>query len=186
MKGRPPKPAALRALDGGASHRAKRDDRCELTLPAGCPEPPAHMSPGAKHEWFRVISYLQQVKGLLSPGDAAAVGIYASYYDQWQQAEERHPALEQRVEELEDTLDNRKLTKRDREALERTLGRVRNRYNLNLGQRNKARREMRAYLTELGLTPAARARIRVPTGQGELSLGDSDPFAAARATLSNG
>lgn len=180
MKGRIAKPSALKALQGHAGHRTT-DGRVELTMPEGTPEPPAHLSPGASQEWFRTVRWLMQVRGLLSPTDHAAIGIYCSYYDQWQQAEQDLPRLKQRLEELEDRLDNRKLTKKKRTDLEKQAGRCRNTCNTTLGERNKARREMRSYLSELGLTPAARARIRVPSGQGELPLGDQPETPFQRA-----
>lgn len=180
MRGRPSKPTALKALQGQAGHRAP-DGRVEPTMPAGTPEPPAHLSPGAAQEWFRTVRWLMQVRGLLSPTDHAALGIYCSYYDQWQQAERELPRLKQRLEELEDQLENRKLTKPRRASLEKSAGRCRNTFNTALGERNKARREMRSYLSELGLTPAARARIRVPDGQQELPLGHQPETAFQRA-----
>lgn len=191
MRGRPPKPSALRALDGGASHR-RDDGRQEPAMPAGSPEPPAHLAPEAKQEFFRLVRWLDQVRGLLGPADHAALGIYCSYYEQWQSAERDLPRLRQRLEEAEDRLHHRKATKAQRAALEKAAGRARNAYNLALGERNKARREMRAYLGELGLTPAARSRIRVDTGQTQLPLGTTpppnpaDPFAAQRAALERG
>jgi len=181
MKGRPPKPAALRAIDGGASRR--RDDGMqELDLPAGTPEPPAFLSAGAKQEFFRIVKFLCQRPGLLSPVDCAGLGTYCSYYDQWQQAERDLPRLRQRTEELEDALAT-KLSARERRATEKAYGRALNALNKALGERNKARREIRAYLGEFGLTPGARARIRVPNGQQELPLGESDPLASARSSL---
>lgn len=183
-RGRHSKPSALKLLQGNPGHR-RDDGLAELALPPGTPEPPAHLAGGARQEWFRIVAYLQQVKGLLSPGDAAAIGIYCSYYEQWQTAEQELPALRSRLEELEDRLDNRKLPKRERTDLEKRAGRTRNAYNIALGERNKGRKEMRAYLSELGLTPAARARIRVPTGQQELPLGGMapDPLTTAHRQL---
>lgn len=184
MRGRKPKPDALKALSGGSSHRPD-DGRRQLDMPEGTPEPPAHLSPGASQEWFRTVRWLMQVHGLLSPTDHAAIGIYCSYYDQWQRAEEQLPQLLARLDELDDSLERRMGT-RQRDDLQRRRGRALARYNSALGERNKARREMRAYLSELGLTPAARTRIRVDNGQLKLpGLGatDEDELARARRQL---
>ena len=179
-RGRPPKPAALRALQGGAGHR-KPDGRRELSLPTGTPDPPRNLSPGAKQEWFRIVGYLQPVAGLLSPIDATALGVYCSYYDQWQQAELDLPRHRLRLAEIEDQLGTR-CTGKQRAALEKSCGRARNDLNTCLGERNKSRKEIRVYLADLGMNPAARARIRVPDGQLPLP-GLSDPLAASRAAL---
>lgn len=148
MKGRPPKPAALKELQGHAGHR-KDDGRAELSLPAGVPEPPEFLSEGARKEFFRIAGELAKVPGLLSTVDASALGIYCSYFDQWQQAERDIP--------------------RYRAEWEKAPGADKGMHYAMLmnatGERNKARKELRAYLSELGLSPAARARIRVPTGQ---------------------
>lgn len=184
MRGRPPTPSALKALRGDASHRPD-DGRVEPTMPAGIPEPPAHLSAGARQEWYAVMKWLTQVHGLLSPTDHAAVGVYCSYYDQWQQAEQALPALRQRLDDIDAKLDQAKAKQR-RAELQTQRGRALARYNLALGERNKARREMRAYLIELGLTPASRSRLRIDNGQAELALGSQvDELAAARAQLTS-
>ena len=187
MKGRTPKPTALRELQGNPGKRAD-DGRAEVAMPAGTPEPPAHLSPGARQEWFRTVAWLMQVHGLLSPTDHAAIGIYCSYYDQWQQAEQTLPELRARQLRLDteiDTLTTDLFTAKKKPAaalqLRRDLltserGRVLAAINAATGERNKARKEMRAYLAELGLTPAARSRIRVDTGQLPLpGLADHKP-----------
>lgn len=186
-RGRPAKPTALKELQGNAGHR-RQDGRVEMVLPPGTPEPPAHLSPGAAQEWFRTVKWLMQVQGLLSATDHAAIGVYCSLYDQWQQAESALPVLRQRLDEMEDALDNRKLPKKEREHLEKRAGRCRNNVNITLGERNKARREMRAYLSELGLTPAARTKIRIDNGQLPLpgmnsSLTPFDPLEHSRRQL---
>ncbi len=150
-------------------------------MPAGTPEPPAHLSPGAKQEFFRVVQYLSQVNGLLTPTDHAGIGIYCSLYDQWQQAELAIPTLSARHIKLEaerDKMDATLMTvtkrtskvqvdllRRQRDQKSADAGRVYNSINVAIGERNRARKEMRGYLSELGLTPAARTRIRVNDGQ---------------------
>ena len=126
-------------------------------MPDGSPEPPGHLSTGARQEWFRLLKWLMQVHGLLSPTDHAAIGIYCSYYDQWQQAEADIPVLKKKL-----------ATARGKQR-----GQVLALLNTAMGERNKARKEMRPYLSELGITPAARSRIRVENGQlGLPGLGD--------------
>lgn len=152
MKGRKPKPTALKLLQGNAGKR-RIDTREEITVPGGPPTAPDYLSAGARAEWVRMMSHLSSINGLLTPIDAAAVGIYCSYYDQWQQAEAEIPIRREQLEKItgsEDTAD---------------YGRTLNFLNMALGERNKARKEVRAYLSELGLTPSARARLRLPDGQ---------------------
>ncbi len=193
MKGRPRKPTALKELQGNAGHRSD-DGKAELTLPAGTPTPPEFLSPGARQEWFRLVGELSKVHGLLSPTDAAAIGIYCSYYDQWQQAEQDLPEFKKRLIDIElelAVLRSKRIGLKKREAtiillqmeeLNVQYGRTLNSQNLALGDRNKARRELRAYLSELGLSPAARARIRVPTGQLDLpGMGEKTESAFERS-----
>lgn len=157
-------------------------------MPAGSPEPPHHLSTGARQEWFRLLNWMTQVHGLLSPTDHAAIGIYCSYYDQWQQAEAALPdlrkelaAADKEIRALTANIFKAKKPQRiiltaQREQLEAGRGRLTNAINVALGERNRARKEMRPYLSELGITPAARSRIRVDAGQlGLPGLGDQKP-----------
>lgn len=202
MRGRIPKPDALKELQGGAGHR-KDDGKAQVEMPEGTPDAPAHLSPGARQEWFRTVRWLMQVRGLLSPTDHAAIGIYCSYYDQWQQAEQELPVLREQLLQLDQSLcpgfpalgDRRrtgargepgtntgraaarngaKLSKDERAELEKRRGQIINAINSAIGERNKARKEMRPYLSEMGLTPAARSRIRVDSKQLALPLGGHD------------
>lgn len=149
-------------------------------MPEGTPTPPEFLSPGARQEWFRLVGELSKVHGLLSPTDRGAIGIYCSYYDQWQQAEQSLPDLKKQLADIEVEMRELRLKRLGAKKKECTVillqleelgaqyGRTLNSQNIALGERNKARKEMRAYLSELGLSPAARARIRVPTGQLDL------------------
>ena len=137
--GRPRKPLNLHILHGTA--RKDRANFDEPQPPPTTPEPPPHLNGIALQEWQRIAPQLAQLK-ILSDLD---VGILASYcwaYAQWISASK----------ELEKGL----------------IFKSPNGYPLlspHWSIATKSIEQMRAALTELGLSPASRTRIR-GTGEG--------------------
>lgn len=86
MRGRKPKPAALKLLDGNPGKRPIRG--VEPRPPGGKPSCPAHLSPTAKAEWKRLAGALHQV-GLLTSADRAALAAYCQAYGRWVEAEKK-------------------------------------------------------------------------------------------------
>ena len=135
MRGRKPKPVALRVLEGNPG---KRPIGREPRPAGGQPSCPAHLSPTAKAEWKRLARMLNQI-GILTQADRAALAAYCQAYGRWVEAE-------------------RKLAETP------TLIRLPSGYiqpSPWLAISNKQMELMQRYMAELGLTPAARARLAV-------------------------
>jgi len=83
MRGRKPKPAQLRVIDGrgddgrGASYARPKPPTC-----------PAHLNPTAKAEWKRLASGLF-ARGILTEGDRGMLAAYCQAYGRWVEAERK-------------------------------------------------------------------------------------------------
>lgn len=166
MKGRTPKPTALKVLEGNPGHR-KIDTASEPTPEKAIPECPDFLDNAAKREWFRMCEELFKL-GLLTNLDRAALGAYCSAYSQWEWSENEIPKLQKKMTSA------KKAAERRRAWGELCVAR---------GIRKNAFKDMKTFLTELGLSPASRTRIRVKPddGQGELPLGGAEESPFARA-----
>ena len=135
MRGRKPKPTALRRAEGNPGKRAWNHD--EPVPPEGCPDCPDHLSEPARAEWHRLAGALHEM-GVLTLADRAALAAYCQAWGRWVEAEERL---------------------RETPALIRTKsGYVQQSPWLSIA--NKQLELMGRYMAELGLTPAARSRVR--------------------------
>ena len=128
------KPSVLKQAQG-----TYRKDRVAGTEPKplpGDPGCPTWLHREAKREWRRIVPELLRLN-LLTIVDRAALAAYCQAYARWYEAE--------------------KLVKTEG-ALAYTLqGNVYQ--HPAVGMANKAMHEMRAFLAEFGMTPAARTRI---------------------------
>jgi phage terminase small subunit len=89
----PPKPTAIRRLEGNRGKRAWNHD--EPTPPDAMPRCPAHLALVAKAEWRRVARTLHAM-GVLTSIDRAALAAYCQAYTRWVEAEQKlkeSPAL---------------------------------------------------------------------------------------------
>jgi P27 family predicted phage terminase small subunit len=104
------------------------------------PTCPTWLHREAKREWRRIVPHLEQL-GLLTQVDRAALAAYCQLYARWWEAERaiREHGLTQETE-------SGYVTQRP-----------------EVGIANTALTQMRRYLVEFGLTPAARTRIDAPT-----------------------
>ena len=84
IMGRPPKPTAIRVLEGNRSKTPlnEREPRPRTTR-VHCP---TWLDVEAKREWRRVIPELKRL-GLMTIVDVAALAGYCQAYSRWQQAE---------------------------------------------------------------------------------------------------
>jgi P27 family predicted phage terminase small subunit len=138
-RGPPPKPTALKLLNGNAG-KQRLNDR-EPKPPIGAPRRPDWLSPEATKVWKRLVPQLRQMR-VLTVVDADALAAYCHTFVRWRAAEE---FLEQRGL-VYPILDEK--------------GRVR--CMQQWPQVSIARHMLlvlRAYQQEFGLTPAARSRI---------------------------
>jgi P27 family predicted phage terminase small subunit len=136
--GRKPKPAALRLFEGKRGHRPIRN---EPKPACGIPTPPAWLSAEALQEWQRVAPELHRI-GVLTHVDGAALEAYCVHYARWAEAE-RQLARNGAV-----------ITVRDGNGAVKFV-----QASPFVGISQKAAATMRAFATELGLTPSARMRL---------------------------
>ncbi len=86
MRGRKPKPSAIRRRDGNPGKRGY--NQAEPVPPEGVPTCPEHLSPVAQEEWHRLAQTLHDM-GVFTTVDRAALAAYAQCYGRWVEAEER-------------------------------------------------------------------------------------------------
>ena len=141
MRGRKPKPTALKLVQGNPGKR--RIDGREPQPPRTRPTCPAHLSAPAKAEWKRLAGSLHEI-GLLTQVDRTVLAAYCQAYGRWVEAE-------------------RKLAETP-PLLKTPAGYVQVSPWLTIS--NKQVELMTRLMAELGLTPSARSRlaIRIPTG----------------------
>ncbi|RUT32433.1 phage terminase small subunit P27 family [Arsenicitalea aurantiaca] len=156
MRGRKPKPTALKLIEGNPGHRPlnHREPRPQ----PGIPTCPAHLSPTAKAEWKRLARQLHGL-GVLSELDRSALAAYCQAYGRWAEAERQlktTPAL-----------------------LRTPAGYVQP--NPWLAIANKNLELMHKFMTELGLSPSSRSRVSAMTTLGRRPWDplpqDRNPFA---------
>ncbi len=149
-RGRKPKPTGLKLVQGNAGRRPLPAN--ELKPAPSVPDPPKWLSKAALAEWKRLAEPLAML-GCLSDLDLANFAAYCSSYAAYQQAERDFRAAEQwGLEER-------------REA------------RLVLGA---AERALRSFSSEFGLTPVARLRLAMQTGDEESD--GLDEFLSGSAT----
>jgi P27 family predicted phage terminase small subunit len=138
MRGRKPKPIALRSL--GDRSGPRQQARGEIPL---CPE---HLDARAREEWERIAPRLAAL-GLLSGLDRAALAAYCVAWSRWVAAEAEIAAA-------------------DRLTVPTARGTLKP--HPCLGVARLAMRDMRDFLVEFGLTPSSRARVgAAPIGSPE-------------------
>lgn len=170
---RRPKPTALRELDGNAGHRAAngREPSVDIDLP----EPPEYLDSRAREEWARVGRQLF-IARVITALDRANFAAYCQAVSSHERAEVAMRTQEKLI--YSDGTD------------EKTRGRAVHLFNVASGQRRQALNEVQRLGIEFGLTPASRAKIRVPDAQGELPFGvingsvpEANPLEVARRQL---
>ena len=136
MAGRRPKPTKLKLLQGNPGKRKIPDDEPE---PEVCvPDPPEHLSEAAREHWQQVATELADA-GILTRIDRDALGLYCEAYARWVHAN-------QQIQQFG------------------PLVKAPSGYPMQspfLAIANKAFDQMRAMLTEFGMTPSSRTKVRV-------------------------
>jgi P27 family predicted phage terminase small subunit len=77
MRGRPPKPTALKLIQGNPGKRPLNE--LEPKAQPGIPDCPAHLDDVARAEWDRIMKELAAM-GLLAPADRATIAGYCTAY----------------------------------------------------------------------------------------------------------
>jgi len=145
-RGRKPKPARLRVLQGNREKRPLPKNKLmgEPSLPA----PPDHLSAEARDEWERVAVQLYNI-GALMDIDRAALAAYCQSYGRWVQAECKLADMAARDEVTAGLM----IRTTNGNAVQNPL----------VGTANKAMHEMMRYAAEFGMTPSSRMRVDAPT-----------------------
>jgi phage terminase small subunit len=88
MRGRKPKPTALKILDGTRADRINRD---EPAMPPGSIEPPAWLDETAREHWRELAPILQSA-GLLTVGDRQALALLCESFSRFRSNPENDKA----------------------------------------------------------------------------------------------
>ena len=140
MRGRKPKPTALKVLEGNPGKRPLPTD--EPKPDGGLPHCPPHLKGEARREWKRTGRRLADC-GIITSVDAA---IFSLYCTAWA----RHLSAEAHVRELG-------------EVVKSPYGcPIQNPW---LAIANKAADDMRKALVEMGMTPSSRTRLHIQKPQ---------------------
>jgi P27 family predicted phage terminase small subunit len=162
LKGRTPKPTALKIKQGNpgkrALNRTEPKTPREETLRA-----PDYLGGNARKEWLRLRKRLAPA-GLLTPLDADMLALYCQAHSRWVEAEEHVQRIGPVVKTKNGNL-------------------VPNPY---LAIANRAMDQMLTYARELGMTPSARSRIQVPAQTASMSLAEELFRAASRMQRDEG
>ena len=138
MSGPPKKPTNLKLIQG--TFRKDRAAPNEAQPESAIPPVPAHISDEAKVEWERISQELLQL-GLLSRIDRAALAAYCESWSDWVDASRACSTSEGK----------------DRKVIKTQSGNyIENPYYTI---KKRSMEIMHKFLTEFGMTPAARTRI---------------------------
>lgn len=135
-RGRPPKPTAIKELEGNPGKRPLNKNEPKPEKKA--PKCPSWLEPDAKKEWRRLAKELE-VMGLLTQVDMAAFAGYCQAYARWKEAEEfisKHGSI-----------------------LKTSSGYIQQIPQVSIAQQNL--KQMRNFCSELGLSPSARSRLNI-------------------------
>lgn len=146
MAGRRPTPTALRLVKGNPGKRAinKKEPKPRRQIPR-CP---AHLDPSGKRAWKNLVKLLDGMT-VLTEADGLALARICDCYT--------------------DILECRKLIKRDGRTY-KTFDQNGNeliKNNPAVSQLRAADAQLKSYLVEFGLTPAARTKLKVDDGEEE-------------------
>lgn len=149
MRGRKPKPTSIKVLAGNPGHRPVNTAEPRFHVPGRTPRPPAFLSDSAAEIW-RDLGKLLREAGLFTVVDRYALAMFCAVAARWMQAERE-------IERLGVVL----------------IAESGNLYqNPWLHIANKAWGQMRQMLSEFGLTPAERSRLKVTVAEDEPSLAE--------------
>ncbi len=142
MRGRKPKPTAMKKLEGNPGKRAlnKKEPQPEAKIP----ECPRHLSGTARSEWLRIVKILYRLR-VISELDRAALAAYCTAYADYVKAS--------------------KELKKQGEVIRSGEG---NSYqNPWMAIKKRSMDQMVKFGSEFGLTPSSRVRLRVEGADAE-------------------
>lgn len=172
--GRNKKSNALHLLQG-TFRKDRHGDHATPEPPKGRPEPPAPLNPIARAEWDRMVARLEQT-GALSIVDDAAIFQYAQIFAETEQLRLDHAETRRLSAQLKKEvrrLDGSDLT----HAIEQIV-KLQFLIAKETQQLRQGHLAVRQFLVEFGMTPSARTRVKLPTGQKQSKV---DEFLKGRA-----
>jgi len=149
MRGRKPKPTAIKVLAGNPGRRPVNKAEPRFHVPERTPSPPAFLSPSAAEVW-RDLGKLLRDAGLFTVVDRYALAMFCAVAARWMEAE-------------------RKLQQTGPVLTSEAGGMYQNPW---LHVANKAWGQMRQMLSEFGLTPAERSRLKAVVADEEPTLAE--------------
>lgn len=153
QRGRKPKPSHLKVLNGSAKKHPDRVNKHEPKAPSGRPPMPRYFDSVAKVKWKELCDLLDEM-GVLSSADRTVLEMCCTAYSEYRK--------------LHATIDNHGRVGDDGKAHSLT------------SSLHKYRAEVVRHMSELGLTPSSRSRVRTDT------VGHKDPMADLRERLGFG
>ena len=149
-RGRKPKSAALKLIEGNPGKRAITKDIMEAV--SAVPEPPDLLTDSAKVEWERMGRILVNLN-MLSAVDTVILSAYCQSFARWADAEEAIAKMALKDEITHGLM----IITKNGNAIQNPL----------VGISNRAKSDAVKYASEMGMTPAARARFTRPGGGGD-------------------
>ena len=149
MRGRKPKPTAIKVLAGNPGRRPVNKAEPRFHVPERTPSPPAFLSASAAEVW-RDLGKLLRDAGLFTVVDRYALAMFCVVTARWMEAER-----ELQMVSLVVTAESGNLYQ-----------------NPWLHVANKAWGQMRQMLSEFGLTPAERSRLKTVVADEEPTLAE--------------
>jgi P27 family predicted phage terminase small subunit len=151
MAGRRPKPTHLKLVTGNPGKRPppKNEPQPDLAIP----NVPHWLSDAGKVEWGRIVHELDKL-GLMTNLDAMALAAYCQAVADWQDAEEH---IRKFGKVIKSPIRTTTRTVKGVTTTEQSGG-----YPIQspmVALRNRALDQMHRFLTEFGMTPAARTRV---------------------------
>lgn len=152
-KGRPPKPTAIKELEGNPGKRPLNKNEPRPKQKA--PKCPSWLEPDAKKEWRRLSKELEAM-GLLTQVDMAAFAGYCQAFARWKEAEEfisKHGSI-----------------------LKTSSGYIQQIPQVSIAQQNL--KQIRNFCSELGLSPSARSRLNINNTGGSIESDEMEGLLA--------
>ncbi|MGS8281620.1 phage terminase small subunit P27 family [Pseudomonas sp. PARCl1] len=135
-RGRPPKPTALKVIQGNPGKRALNKNAPTPDALAKVPDPPGWFGPVASSIWRQVAPWLVQSK-ILTDTDLHNLEVFAMAYQRWREAQE-------------DITKNGIVVMGAKQEIKNPACTV----------ANESARQISTFGAALGLDPAARARLK--------------------------
>jgi P27 family predicted phage terminase small subunit len=144
--GRKALPANVHLINGNPSKKRMSVLSDGSRVPVSIPKMPKHLDAGAKREWKSICSELEKL-GLIADVDRAVVAMYCVVYSRWEYAETK-------IKEMKD----------DVGLIERTPN-LYKQISVWLQIANRCMEQLKGLIGEIGMSPSARARVKVTLQQ---------------------